>query len=127
VHLLREGSVERLIFTGGLGEGNQVSEARVMRNEALRLGVTPEFIQMEEGATSTWQNVKFVLPHVQDCDSLVGISDRYHLARIRIIAWLQEVPMAVHPAEDTANLLFEIQSVLREALGNIAYLMSVLK
>jgi uncharacterized SAM-binding protein YcdF (DUF218 family) len=124
VHLLEKGSVERLIFTGGLGEGNRLSEARVMRNEALRLGVDPTVMRIEEGATSTWQNVKFVVPFVKDCNSVVGISDRYHLARIRFTAWRQGLRMAVYPAEQTANPFFEIRAIVREALGNLVYMIN---
>ena len=121
VHLMEEGNVERLIFTGGTGEGNRMSEARVMRNVALRMGVAPEFMHMEEGATSTWQNVKFVRPFVQNCDSVVGISDRYHLARIRFAAWQNDLDMMVHPADKTANIIFELRAIVREALGNVVY------
>lgn len=122
VHLLEEGSVARIIFTGGTGEGNRLSEARVMRNEALRLGVDPEILQMEEGAQSTWQNVKFVKSHVQDCESVVSISDRYHLARIRLTAWLLDLDTSVYPADRIALWHFEVRAVLREALGNLVYL-----
>ena len=121
VKLWGEGSVERLIFTGGLGEGNRLSEARVMRNVALRLGVEPGIIRMEEGARSTWQSVKFVQPFLQDCLSVVAVSDRYHLARIRFFAWRQKLDWSIHPAERFAQPLFEARSVLREAMGILIY------
>lgn len=121
VKLLEEGSLERLIFTGGLGEGNRLSEARVMRNVALRLGVEPEIIRMEEGARSTWQSVKFVQLFVQDCESTVAISDRYHLARIRFMAWRYGLDWSVHPSEKLAGSIFEIRAVLREAMGILIY------
>ena len=99
VDLFREGSVSKLIFTGGLGEGNKLSEASVMKNEAVKLGVDPKIIKTEEGAESTWQNVKFVQPLIYDCDEIVAISDRYHLARIRLTAWKQNLDISIHPAK----------------------------
>ena len=121
VKLWGEGSVERLIFTGGLGEGNRLSEARVMRNVALRLGVELGIIRMEEGARSTWQSVKFVQPFIQDCESTVAISDRYHLARIRFMAWRYGLDWSIYPAEKLSGTVFEIRAVLREAMGILVY------
>src|SRR3989344_727617 len=122
VHLYKEGSVRRLFFTGGLGEGDLLSEARVMREAAIEMGADPEVISLEERAASTWQNIEFVQSLVSDCESVVGISDRYHLARIRLIAWLQGVPMQVYPAEREAGLDFEAVAVPREAAGLLVYL-----
>ncbi len=121
VHLLEEGSVERLFFTGGKGEGNLESEAAVMRSVAIKRGVAPEKITIEEQATSTWENIQFVQPSLTDCESVVGISDRYHLARIRLTSWLLDVPMQIYPAEREANFAFEVMAVLRESLGIVAY------
>jgi vancomycin permeability regulator SanA len=125
VHLAKEGRVEKLIFTGGLGKGNDLSEARVMRNEALRLGADPEIIKTEEGATSTWQSVKFVQPFVKNCKSVVAVSDRYHLARISLLAKKQNLDWYVHPADKVTSLIFELQMVAREAVGNLFYMFLV--
>ena len=123
VRLLKEEKITRLIFTGGAGErSNGLSEARLMRNTALRLGVSPEVIVMEEGAQSTWQNIKFIQPFIRNCASVVAISDRYHLARIRFAAWRQGLDMMVHPADRVANPVFEIRSILREAVGVLVYM-----
>lgn len=125
VHLLQEGSVRRLFFTGGIGEGNSASEAAVMRNVALRMGVSQNVIALEDEATSTWENIKFIHPHLKDCESTVGISDRYHLARIRLTAWKLGVPMALYPAERQANIPFEVVAVLRESVGMLIYATTV--
>ena len=121
VHLLEQGSVDRLFFTGGVGEGNAMSEAEVMRNVALRMGVSSDRMSLENEAASTWQNIKFIHPHLSDCMSTVGISDRYHLARIRLTSWRLGVPMAVYPAERQAGFPFEMIAVLREAIGMMIY------
>lgn len=123
VHLNQKGSVERLFLTGGFGEGNALSEARVMRNVVLKMGVDPEIITLEEGASSTWENIEFIKPLITDCDDVVGISDRYHLARIKMLAWMQSVEMDVYPADQVAPLRFEVFSVMREAAAVIFYVM----
>ena len=125
VHLYEEGGVERLFFTGGLGEGNRLSEASVMQNVALGFGVNPNAITTEEGAESTWQNIKFVRPIIHDCDDVVAISDRYHLARIRLTAWKQNLDISIHPSDKISDRLFELRAVVREALGVLLYLVLV--
>lgn len=122
VHLLKEGSIEKLFLSGGVGEGNALSEARVMRDLAIEMGADPKVISLEEHATSTWQNINFVRSYLEDCDGIVGISDRYHLARIRLTSILLDVPMEVYPAERHAGYAFEGIAVFREALGILIYL-----
>lgn len=119
--LYRAAKVRRLIVSGGRGEGSIVSEAQVMREEALRLGVPERDVQVEERSTSTWENIQFAQPLLQGCSSVVAVSDRYHLARIRLTAWRQGVTLGTFPASQLVDPLFEVQAVVREALGNLVY------
>jgi uncharacterized SAM-binding protein YcdF (DUF218 family) len=121
VDLLEAGEVERLIFTGGLGEGNELTEAQVMQNVAVQLGVNQSVIQTENASTSTWENIENIRPLIEDCDSTVGISDRYHLGRIRFLSWRKGVEMDVHPASVTASPAFEAVSVIREVAAVLYY------
>lgn len=121
--LVHEGNIERLIFTGGRGAASNESEAAVMRGVAMRKGVDPDVITLEEQATSTWENLVYARPLVADCSSIVGISDRYHLARIRYLAELQgwgELP--VYPADNPPNDAFTIRSVAREVVAMLYYM-----
>lgn len=120
--LYRGGSVRRIILSGGRGEGNTVSEAEVMQQEGRRLGIRENDMQREKLSQSTWENIKFAQPLLQGCSSTVAISDRYHLARIRLTAWKLDVKLGAFPADATTDPLFELQAVLREALGNLLYL-----
>lgn len=123
--LWKEGKVRRLILTGGVGEGNALSEARVMQNEALRLGIAPEALRMEEGATSTWQNLAFAQPFLMECDTIVAVSDRYHLARIRLTALRQGIALTLSPADPPEDGVAELVAVFREAVGLLVYLVRV--
>lgn len=120
--LYEEGKVDTLILSGGVGEGNLLSEAEVMQKEAVELGVDPEDIRLEKEATSTWENIKFVQPLAENCESLVAVSDRYHLARIRIASFRQNLDMSFFPAAAPKNPLFEFREVLRESIGVLVYL-----
>lgn len=123
--LWREGSVKRLFMTGGRGEGVRESEAQVMKDLAMQLGVPGESIVMEDQSHSTWENIAFVKNLTSDCSSVVAISDGYHLARIKLLSrrqdWneLQTVP-AVVPMEDRPPMYNDKPS-LREVSAYIYY------
>jgi len=122
--LYHAGNLQRLFFTGGVGDSiyQRKAEAVVMRDLAMDAGVPAAHIFLEEQATSTWENLLYTAPLLQDCHSIVAISDRYHLARIRYLVFLQGglSEFMVHPADWHADLSFELLSVMREVLG-IAY------
>jgi len=123
-NLYNDGKISRLILTGGKGDASKDSEALVMKREAMRRGVDPEDILLEEEAVSTWQNIANTKDLRSDCDGVVGISDRYHLARIRQIVAKQEevLDFYTYPAGDHPHLFFEFKSVVREALGILYYI-----
>ena len=117
--LYNEGQLQRLYLTGGKGSRFQEkSEAEVMKGIAIENGVSPEDIFLEEESTSTWQNLRLTKPLTEDCDSVIGISDRYHLARISFLAKKQGWgSLMTHPAELNVSTDFELWSIVREALG----------
>lgn len=102
--LWREGSVKRLIMTGGKGEGVRESEAQVMKNLAMELGVPGESILLEDKSHSTWENIANVQNLTSGCSSVIAISDGYHLARIELLSnrqhWELKTVPAVVPIED---------------------------
>ena len=126
IDLYNEDQINRLILTGGRGDDYQHSEASVMNSVAIAGGVDPKDIFLEEKSNSTWENIRFTKPLAEDCESVIGISDRYHLARIRLIAGKQEWgSLMTYPASEVAPMEFEMFSVIREALGILYYLFVV--
>lgn len=120
--LYNEGKVGRLFLTGGKGSAEQPSEAAVMQRVAMRLGVAPEDITLEDQARSTWENIEFTYPKAADCTSVIGISDRYHLARIEYLAErLGWEDFRTLPAGRVPPREFEARAVAREALGFVYY------
>lgn len=86
--LYKEGYVEYLLVTGGLGEGKKVTEAFAMQQYLLEQGVPAEAILLEDKATSTYENLLYsqqVMDSVQLKSALV-ISHDYHMARAKTIA-----------------------------------------
>lgn len=121
--LVREGKIERLIFTGGRGAASNESEAAVMRAVAMRSGIDPDMITLEEQATSTWENLVYARPLVEGCDGIVGISDRYHLARIRYLAQRQGWgTLPTYPADTPPHIFFTVRSAVREIFAMLYYM-----
>lgn len=85
--LWKSEQVQKLILTGGKGDSWRLSEAAVMRQQAIRDGVDGRDIFIEDSARSTKQNLANSRKIVEEnCASVVAISDQYHLARIRLLA-----------------------------------------
>jgi uncharacterized SAM-binding protein YcdF (DUF218 family) len=120
--LYRSHQVNRLILTGGRGEGNRASEAEVMKRQAILEGVSASDIVTEDQSHSTWENLLNSRNLTSDCKSVVGISDAYHLARIELLArrmgWTE---LKTQPAEIRPDRGSENRSVLREAVAYIYY------
>lgn len=118
--LYKKGNVKHIFLSGGRGEGMPESEAEVMRQIALSSGIADRDIVIEDRSTSTKENLLFTRNLTSDCQSTVAISDRYHLARIELLALLQGWVLQTYPASPHADLAFEVQSVLREMVGMAA-------
>ncbi len=121
----RQGLITRkIILSGGTGSGNKLSEAQVMKREALKQGIPSAMIFTEDESHSTLENLRFSQPLAKDCKSVVGISDKYHLARIDLLArrldWdnFSTVPVQGSPTKD-----FERQSVIREIIAYTYYVL----
>lgn len=120
--LYREGKLKSIFLTGGKGSEIQESEAAVMRKVAMLDGIDPDDIVIEEKSRSTWENLQNSRSLLRDCESVVAISDRYHLARIRLLARQQQwEEMQTYPADVHAVWPFELKSTVREAFGIIYF------
>ncbi len=120
--LYRDGRVQRVLLSGGKGDIDRPSEASVMRRVALTQGIAPEDLVLEEQSTSTLENLMFSYPLLQGCQRVMLVSDRYHLARIellaRLIGWRNV--SAVGAGEDPP-LPTLLRSIAREIVGILYY------
>lgn len=58
IQLYQSGTVQKLIFTGGVGNRDELAEGKVARNYAISLGVDPADILLETKSTSTYENLR---------------------------------------------------------------------
>lgn len=124
--LYREGSVKKIILSGGKGTGNRQSEAQVMLTQAVAQGITREDIVLEQQSHSTWENLEYSRPLTEGCVSTVGVSDRYHLARIELLARRQGwSDLTTSPAGGELLRSFETRSILREVAAFLYYALRI--
>ncbi len=88
IHLYKNGQVDYLIFTGGLSEGDILSESAAARQYAIAEGIPAEKILIEQISTNTYQNL------VQACELMQAnqhskvmiVSDPLHMKRAMTMA-----------------------------------------
>lgn len=86
--LYREGWAPRLIFTGGVGAGDTLSEGEVARRYAVEAGVPDSAILVDrEGATSAASvDAAAVLMKANGLETALIVSDSYHMLRLVLLA-----------------------------------------
>ncbi|WP_223691647.1 YdcF family protein [Leifsonia poae] len=72
----------RFVFSGAATRGGR-SEAAVMAQYAVELGVPRERIVLEERARSTWENILFSIPLLESAPSITIASNTFHALRAR--------------------------------------------
>jgi uncharacterized SAM-binding protein YcdF (DUF218 family) len=125
VDLYHQGVAPRLLFSGGVGV-NPPSEASVMRDVAVRLGVPAEACLLEEQSHSTEQNARFssALLRSLGAHRVVVVSDPYHLLRARQYFRLHGIEAATSPAlltERNMRALDRFYWTVREAFALLAH------
>ncbi|OPZ87576.1 MAG: vancomycin high temperature exclusion protein [bacterium ADurb.Bin429] len=83
--LYHAGLAPRILFSGGPGDG-PYSEPSAMRRRAMRLGVPPIAIYLDEEGVDTRATVRNSLPHLQQLDvrRVLVVSHFFHLPRLKM-------------------------------------------
>ena len=88
IQLYQSGTVQTLIFTGGVGNRDELAEAEVGRNLALAHGVEPADILIETTSTSTYENLRNAraIALENGLDSFLIVSTPNHMRRALSVA-----------------------------------------
>ena len=88
LNLYREGVAPYIIFTGGVGEGQDYSESSVAEAYALVHGVPHTAILTENASRTTKQNINeaFKVMQGRGLNSAILVSDPLHLKRASVMA-----------------------------------------
>ena len=87
VWLYENGYVDYLILTGGVGEGNEKSDAYVAKQYAIKKGVPDQAILIEEQSTITEENLENAKEIMQEhsLDTAIIVSDPLHMKRAMLM------------------------------------------
>ncbi|OJJ16999.1 hypothetical protein BKI52_30240 [marine bacterium AO1-C] len=101
--LYKKRVVDKIIFTGGFGEGQKQSDSRVAKNYALGNGISEKDILIEEKSRYTVENLK---QSKQIMDSLgltnaLIVSDPMHMKRAMNLAKYYEIHCRPSPTKTT--------------------------
>ena len=88
IRLYRNGYVEKIMITGGYGEGNQYSDAYIGMQYAMKQGIPKEDILIEEKSTITQENLENakVIMEQNGLQSALIVSDPLHMKRSMLLA-----------------------------------------
>lgn len=86
--LWQDGYAPRLLFTGGVGLGDTISEGEVSRQYARAKGVPDSAILVERRGTTSAESIRGAARIMQEqgLESAVLVSDSYHMLRLELLA-----------------------------------------
>jgi uncharacterized SAM-binding protein YcdF (DUF218 family) len=122
LELYREGRVEKIVVSGGLGaEGHP--EGSVMRAWLELNGVAPGDLITDDQGNTTWMTARNVQALLADRDrEIVVVSQYYHLSRSKLALRKMGFRKVSGVHADFAWEWRDIRSVVREFFGYYSYL-----
>lgn len=104
----------RVIVSGGMGPGEDITEAEAMAGYLIKCGVPQERIFLEDCSTSTRENLRFSRKYADAERDRVGIvTNDFHIYRSSLIA-RQEGYKNVIMIPAGSNPVFQINYLMRE-------------
>ena len=125
VALYHQGIVRNLVFTGGLGSGDDVAESEAARTSAISQGIPPAAIHTERNSHTTLQNLREAKRIMESAGlrTAVIVSDPYHLRRAdSMAADLGIAPTSsATPTTRYQSLSTKVPFLLRETYFTLHY------
>ena len=103
---LQEHPQMKAVCSGGIkGKHQQLSEAQIMKNSLLTLGIAPERILLEEQAKTTLQNFQYTKKLVGEEAKVIYVTSAFHIWRSTFIMEKAGVNYIPLPAPNGAHSL----------------------
>ncbi|MFE8699694.1 YdcF family protein [Cytobacillus sp. FJAT-54145] len=128
IWLYDNGYVDKLIFTGGKGEGAPFAESEVARDYAISQNVAPEDIFIETKSTITEENLLYAqeIAFEHNLNSFTVVSDPLHMKRAILLA--ENIGLDVHSSPTTTSAYQSLNSKIpfffREVFFYVGYLLT---
>jgi len=125
IELFHNNRFKGIIFSGG-DLGGQLSEAEAMAEFAVEAGLERSSLSLESKARNTWENLALSqeIMAQKGWESVVVVSDDWHLPRARFCAEKLSVTATFHPVPAMllpSSALTRFAARLREAVAMIKY------
>lgn len=128
LNLYRAGVVDTIIFTGGIGQGDRMTESEVARAYALEQGIPADRILIETASHITYENLIEAQKIVreQGFDRVLIVSDPLHMRRAMTMADDLGLNAAPSPTPTSAYVSWQRKAkfLLREVFFYAGYLLS---
>ena len=125
IWLYQNGYVDFLILTGGVGDGNNVSDAYIAKQYAISNSVPEQAIFIEEKSTITEENLENAKAIMDEnsFDTAIIVSDPLHMKRSMLMAGDYGINACSSPTPTTMykSLKTQIPFLLREEFFYIGY------
>ena len=125
IWLYESGYVDYLILTGGIGEGNNVSDAYIAKQYAISKSVPEQAIFIEEKSTITEENLENAkaIMNENSFNTAIIVSDPLHMKRAMLIAGDYGIDAYSSPTPTTMYRSFKtkITFLVREEFFYIGY------
>ena len=125
IWLYENGYVDYLILTGGVGKGNEKSDAYVAKQYAIEKGVPEQVILIEEKSKITEENLEYA-KEIMDAfsmDTAIIVSDPLHMKRAMLMAKDYGIEACSSPTPTTMykSAKTQIPFLAREVFFYIGY------
>ncbi|MGE2719253.1 YdcF family protein [Mycolicibacterium celeriflavum] len=123
--LFESGQVEWIVLTGGVGQGDTLSEAEAGRNWLIAAGIPADRLLVETQSRTTRQNFAFTRPLLAEhgIRRVLVVSDPLHMRRATHIA--NDLGLDAHPSPTPTSrfqtLHTRIPMLLREVYLSLEY------
>lgn len=125
IWLYENGYVDYLIFTGGIGKDNSLSDAYIAKQYAVAQNVPDEVIFIEEKSTITEENLQYskCIMDNNDLNTAIIVSDPLHMKRAMLMAKDYGIKAYSSPTSTTMykSLKTQIPFLAREEFFYIGY------
>ncbi len=125
IWLYENGYVDYLILTGGIGEGNNLSDAYIAKQYAISKSVPEQAIFIEEKSAITEENLENakVIMDENSFDTAIVVSDPLHMKRAMLMAGDYGIDAYSSPTPTTMykSLKTQIPFLAREEFYYIGY------
>jgi uncharacterized SAM-binding protein YcdF (DUF218 family) len=126
IALYNDGMAPYIMVTGGRLPGDYYSEAEAGRNYLVDQGIPEDQILMESVSQNTWESMQGAIRLLAplDIESVILVSDGFHLYRVQLMAEDVGLEATAKPSEGSPirpGSGLEFQYVVREAAAVVAH------